>query len=237
MSDELKDARRVYYDHEPAYRKIAAAGGEGWDDMDRLQPDGLRDEEFGSYDSFMAFLESDAAPTPCRALELGCGGGQASLMLARRGFEVVGVDFSETAVELARRNARQRSLSATFQRGDVTDLSELGDQSFGFVVDNHCLHCLVDLSDRANALAEVRRLLVDDGLFFIETMSAEGHYTPAEMGVDPETGIDAHHVRRWVTEAHLRDELDAAGLDVLDLSRVPQEPHTGDCIVVVASRR
>src|SRR5581483_2940590 len=29
----MPDPRRVYYDHEPAYRKIAAKGGRGWDDL------------------------------------------------------------------------------------------------------------------------------------------------------------------------------------------------------------
>lgn len=50
--------------------------------------------------------------------ELGCGGGQAALRLARAGYAVTGIDFSETAIELARRNAADAGLAATFLVGD-----------------------------------------------------------------------------------------------------------------------
>lgn len=42
-----------------------------------------------------------------RALDLGCGEGRHSLWLATRGWEVVGVDFSEVALDKARRIAAQ----------------------------------------------------------------------------------------------------------------------------------
>lgn len=228
--NDLKDRRRVYYDHEPAYRKIAESGGAGWDDLPG-QDDSLKDEAFGSYDALLSFLDSSDGPAPTQALELGCGGGQASLMLAERGFDVVGVDFSETAVELARANGTKRELDASFLRGDVTNLAMLEEGTFGLVIDNHCLHCLVTDDDRAAAIAEAYRVLRPGGVFFGETMSAEGDWVPSKMGVDPETGIDRHHVRRWVTEARLRAELSAAGFDIAELRRVPQEPFTGDCLI------
>ena len=37
-----------------------------------------------------------------RALDLGCGSGRASIYLARRGWQVDGVDFIPDAIELAR---------------------------------------------------------------------------------------------------------------------------------------
>jgi SAM-dependent methyltransferase len=40
--------------------------------------------------------------SPGRALDLGCGAGRASIWLARRGWRVTAVDFSEVAIELAR---------------------------------------------------------------------------------------------------------------------------------------
>ena len=42
---------------------------------------------------------------PGDAPDLGCGGGQASIALAARGYRVVGVDFAPSAIALARRNA------------------------------------------------------------------------------------------------------------------------------------
>ncbi len=56
-----------------------------------------------------------------RVLDIGCGPGRHSLALARRGFEVVGVDRSVEFVALARAGAK--GLPATFEVLDVRDLA------------------------------------------------------------------------------------------------------------------
>lgn len=55
-----------------------------------------------------------------RVLDVGCGPGRHSHELARRGFEVVGLDVSETFVDLARRDAPG---GATFVHGDARTIS------------------------------------------------------------------------------------------------------------------
>lgn len=40
----------------------------------------------------------------CNALDAGCGTGEISIELQRRGFHVVGIDFSSVAVEIAKKN-------------------------------------------------------------------------------------------------------------------------------------
>ncbi|MEU5842199.1 class I SAM-dependent methyltransferase [Rhodococcus sp. NPDC047139] len=59
-----------------------------------------------------------------RALDLGCGEGRHSLWLATRGWEVVGVDFSEVALDKARQIAAQAPSRSRdrlrYVRGDVT---------------------------------------------------------------------------------------------------------------------
>jgi SAM-dependent methyltransferase len=54
-----------------------------------------------------------------RVLDVGCGPGRHALALARRGFEVVGLDISETFVALASRAAEAEALPASFVRGDA----------------------------------------------------------------------------------------------------------------------
>lgn len=59
-----------------------------------------------------------------RILDVGCGPGRHSLELARRGFQAVGLDVSETFIGLARESAEREGLaSADFLRGDARDLS------------------------------------------------------------------------------------------------------------------
>jgi SAM-dependent methyltransferase len=54
------------------------------------------------------------------ALDLGCGLGTNALMLAEQGWSVVGVDWAEEAIELAKKAAQEKGLDATFNVGDIT---------------------------------------------------------------------------------------------------------------------
>ncbi len=83
--------------------------------------------------------EAERAKPLGRALDLGCGRGQYTPELTRRGWEVVGVDFVPSAIDAAR---RKNIPGATFMVGDVSDLhvDELG--SFDFFLDIGCFQHL-----------------------------------------------------------------------------------------------
>jgi SAM-dependent methyltransferase len=74
-----------------------------------------------------------------RALDLGCGRGQFTPDLARRGWEAVGIDYVPAAIEGAE---RRDAAGATYLVGDVTDLqpAELG--AFDFFLDIGCFQGL-----------------------------------------------------------------------------------------------
>ena len=74
---------------------------------------------------------------PGRALDLGCGSGPNALKLAERGWSVVGVDWAENAIELARNSARARGLDATFLVGDITAWELPG--TFDLVISTYAL--------------------------------------------------------------------------------------------------
>ena len=57
-----------------------------------------------------------------KILDLACGFGRHSLELARRGFQVVGVDITRAYVEDARKQAEKENLSATFLHRDIRDV-------------------------------------------------------------------------------------------------------------------
>jgi SAM-dependent methyltransferase len=74
-----------------------------------------------------------------RALDLGCGRGQYTSELARRGWEVVGIDNIPRAIDAANR----RGVSgATFLVGDVTDLASADLGRFDFFFDVGCFQYL-----------------------------------------------------------------------------------------------
>ena len=68
------------------------------------------------------FLVAEAAELrPGRALDLACGEGRNAVWLAEQGWRVTGVDFSEAALEKARRLAKARGVTGEWVAADLTD--------------------------------------------------------------------------------------------------------------------
>lgn len=70
--------------------------------------------------------EADRKAPWGRALDLGCGRGHWSVDLARRGWDVTGVDLVPKAIAAAREEAREAGVEVRFVKGDVTALGEAG---------------------------------------------------------------------------------------------------------------
>jgi SAM-dependent methyltransferase len=80
---------------------------------------------------------------PGRALDLGCGRGGWSRELARRGWQVTGVDLVPGAIRQARRRAAAERLSVRFLQGDITRLSpDMLGTGFDFIWDFGAEHGL-----------------------------------------------------------------------------------------------
>lgn len=69
---------------------------------------------------------------PGRALDLACGEGRNAVWLARRGWEVVGADFSPAALATARRVADEAGAAVTWVEADATTWTPPG--AFDLVV-------------------------------------------------------------------------------------------------------
>jgi 2-polyprenyl-3-methyl-5-hydroxy-6-metoxy-1,4-benzoquinol methylase len=70
-----------------------------------------------------------------RALDLGCGRGQFTPGLARRGWAATGIDYIPAAIDAARRRGAPR---VAYVVGDVTDLVSAGLGTFDFFLDVGC---------------------------------------------------------------------------------------------------
>ncbi|WP_019814690.1 class I SAM-dependent methyltransferase [Saccharomonospora saliphila] len=90
-------------------------------------------------------------------LDAGCGSGEHTILLAGRGYDVRGIDFSERAVDLARRNAERHGVSASFEMADALALE--GTARFDTVVDSALFHVFgaEDRGRYADALHRVCR--------------------------------------------------------------------------------
>jgi len=100
-----------------------------------------------------------------RACEFGCGTGADSVHLASRGFDVVGVDLSPTAISKAEHRKVEAKVRCRFVVADVFRLPDLG-APFPFLYDRGCYHVtrqidepgMIEVYDRH--LAPGGRLLV-----------------------------------------------------------------------------
>lgn len=57
-----------------------------------------------------------------RILDIGCGTGRHSIEMTRRGYQVVGIDLSESMLNRARQKAQEAGLSLDFRQGDARNL-------------------------------------------------------------------------------------------------------------------
>lgn len=129
-------------------------------------------------------------------LDSGCGTGEHSLMLAEQGLEVLGIDISPRAIELAREKAARRGLDVDFRVGDVLELDRLG-RRFATVIDSAVFHVFGDV-DRARYIESLASVLDPGGMLYLLVFS---EHTPGEEGP------------RRVTQAELRMAF-ASGWDV-----------------------
>ena len=109
------------------------------------------------------------------ALDVGCGTGGKSIYLAQHEFSrVVGVDISETAISLAKQNARQAEVNeqTEFYVHDVTDLSLLENQKIDFILDWATLHC-IQKAQRERYIQEIVKHFYKNTLLLLRTFSSK----------------------------------------------------------------
>jgi cyclopropane fatty-acyl-phospholipid synthase-like methyltransferase len=118
---------------------------------------------------------------PRRALDIGCGTGSYSLYLARKGFDVTGVDVSSSAIERAKEKAAQSGLPVRFLAADMAgDVSGLTG-SFDFILEWMIMHHILP-PERPRYLANVRALAGKGAGYLSVSFSAED----TTFGIPPE---------------------------------------------------
>ncbi|MHA1314120.1 MAG: class I SAM-dependent methyltransferase [Candidatus Helarchaeota archaeon] len=102
-----------------------------------------------------------------KILEYGCGSGSLAIPLAFIGKKIIGIDISESGIEVAKKQKRENNLNnIDFFVMDAEEMS-FDDNSFDVVCGTGILHHL----NIKNAIKEIKRILKSDGTaIFLEPM-------------------------------------------------------------------
>jgi len=126
--------------------------------------------------SSMALLDRLGPRDGLACLDVGCGGGDATLELARRVAphgKVVGVDIDETKLEIARHEAQQQGVAnVVFQLSDIREAS--GESEFDIV---YSRFLLTHLSDPAGIVRAFYEHLRPGGVLAVEDIDFSGYFT------------------------------------------------------------
>ena len=133
-----------------------------------------------------------------RVLDIGCGTGEHTILLADAGYDVVGVDGAPTAVAHARSNAAAHGVDARFEVADALTLT--ADQTYDTIIDSALFH-IFDDTDRATYVARLHTVSQVGSVVHVLALSDEGR------GLGPE-----------VSETMIRDAF-GEGWEIESLTR------------------
>jgi ubiquinone/menaquinone biosynthesis C-methylase UbiE len=132
-----------------------------------------------------------------KVVDLGCGTGSLSVLLAESGLDVIGVDLSPAMVAQATAKAQAAGVAVEFIVGDASDPG-LVHETVDVVL---CRHLLWTLADPVVALSRWARLISPDGRFVL----VEGRwFSPAseslgDQGLPWDGGVSAVELKEALT--------------------------------------
>jgi len=119
-----------------------------------------------------------------RVVDLGCGSGRHTVLLAQRGFDVIGIDNSPTALSLSREWLTREELSARLALADMRRPLPFRSGVCDGVISTQVIHHALLDTVRATA-SEIRRILRPGGVVFV---SVPSRTDPDETFLEVEPG-------------------------------------------------
>ena len=159
-----------------------------------------------------------------RFLDIGCGGGLLCEPMARLGAEVVGVDPSETNIEVARLHAAESGVAIDYRATTAEALADAG-ETFDVILNMEVVEHVADMDLFIGKCGE---MLKPGGIMFVATINR----TLKALGL---AILGAEYVLRWlprgthqfgklVRPEELESALNAAGMTVADRTGVVYNP-------------
>ena len=158
-------------------------------------------------------------------LDLGFGTGRNSYYFREQGAQVIGFEFSPTALALAQKIARHGDLDIEYRLHDIGTPYAIPDHSIDIALDVTSSNSLAD-GGRAVYLKELERVMKPGGYLFLRALSFESDVHAKELvkrfpGPDPDTYIhpDLHIVEKVFSRETLKQTYEPH-FNILSLDKV-----------------
>ena len=114
-----------------------------------------------------------------KVLDAGCGTGYLSRKLHEKGADVIGVDFSEEMIQIA----RNKSPDIDFRVDSCSELRSISDRSMDMIVSNYVLMDVPDLDGTMNAFSRVLKIGGAAVLVFSHPCFPQGNAIDTDHGL------------------------------------------------------
>lgn len=168
-----------------------------------------------------------------KTLDIGCGNGRNLRYLLKQGFDVSGMDLSETALGQLEDKLEEEGISTPLTRGSFYNLP-YKDESFKAAISNNVFQHN-DYEGARRSFSEAARVLKYSGLFFVSIRSTSREL-PKEREDIPDRGITfipkegskasikIHHY----SKEELVDLAKENGMEILEMREVIREKDESD---------
>jgi ubiquinone/menaquinone biosynthesis C-methylase UbiE len=149
-----------------------------WDDSsatyDGHTGHGVKSDE--EHDAWKAIFNKVLPAGNIGVLDVGCGTGELSMLLAGMGYRVTGLDLSDKMLEIAKAKAAARGLDIRYGKGDAENLP-YDPETFDAVFNRHVLWTLPNpgkaLESWKRVLRDGGRAMIIDGVWDDHTLSSK----------------------------------------------------------------
>jgi len=120
-------------------------------------------------ESTVQWILEKAGKDNLKILDLGCGPGLYSRLLAEKGHQVTGVDFSEHSIKYAMKTAKENNLEIEYQQKNYLELKDK--EEYDLVILIFTDFGVLPPDDRARLLSNIHQTLKPGGFFLFDVLN------------------------------------------------------------------
>ena len=141
-------------------------------------------------------------------LDVGCGAGRHSIELAKRGYQVAGLDYSYRMIEIASEKAEQQGVSVEFLYGDARKMDFEGRFNAALSLCEGAFGIMENDEQNIAILNNIHRALKKTGKFLLNVLNASFIFRHPEQDTcfDPKTNI-GYWEEKFITEDGKQEKL------------------------------